>query len=337
MDLHTTTQSNAKPAAKAEWHDWVGELFEPAFGATIEDLVAHEEEPKNKPRVKHISVHDPEAVRKVYEKVHMMTVLDEEMRRQQKEQRTKPALKQTTKQENQTEQKQVTSQSEMRPGQVTVDLTESCIWDTNEISILREAYKSLKQQSIDAMVCYRETTKRNKELESLTSQQKEIIETQKRKLTEARKANKRLHINVNSLNEEVKYLTAKVGAMEEVMREIKADQSDMVKELHDNRVTTDKERMERGRIQMKLENLRKEALAEKLAAEDKIRTQCRKAIHDLKEQVKQLEAELKEEKNKRQITEKGLKHLRTHFSSLSVQDILPQNAVNTDQVKFVQY
>lgn len=220
---------------------------------------------------------------------------------------------------------------------MTVDLNESCIWDTEEISVLREAYKSLKQQSIESMVYHRETKKRNEELETLTSQQKVTIETQKKKLKEALKANKRLQINVNSLNEEVKYLTAKVGAMEEVIREMKLDHSDMVKELHENRVTTDKERMERGRIQMKLDNLRKEALAEKLAAEDKIRTQCKKAIHDLKEQVKQLEKELKEEKNKRQITEKGLKHLRNHFSSLSVQDILPQNAVDTDQVKFVQY
>ena len=36
---------------KGEWHDWVGELFEPVFGATIDDLVAHEEEPDNKPKV----------------------------------------------------------------------------------------------------------------------------------------------------------------------------------------------------------------------------------------------------------------------------------------------
>lgn len=56
---------NTKLDCKAEWHDWVGELFEPAFCSTIEDLVAHEEEPKNKPQVKHISVHDPEAIQKV--------------------------------------------------------------------------------------------------------------------------------------------------------------------------------------------------------------------------------------------------------------------------------
>ena len=74
---------------KTDWHDWVGELFEPAFGATIEDLVAHEEEPQNKPRVKHVSVHDPDAIRKVYQKVHSMMKLDEEMRLQRNRQAKK--------------------------------------------------------------------------------------------------------------------------------------------------------------------------------------------------------------------------------------------------------
>lgn len=322
---------------KGEWHDWVGELFEPAFGATIDDLVAHEEEAKNKPRVKHISVYDPEAVRKVYERVHMMTVLDEEMRRQKAEQRTKPTLKHSTDTREPLVTRQAMREPDLQPGQVTVDLNQPCIWDTSEIGVLREAYKALKQQSIDAMVYVRETQKRNEELETLTARQKTVLDDQKVKLTEARKANKRLQINVNSLNEEVKYLTAKVGAMEDVIREIKQEQSDMVKEVHENRVTTDKERMERGRIQMKLDSLKKEALAEKLAAEDRIRTQCRKAIHELKEQVKTLEAELKEERDKRKVTEKGLKHLRNHFSSLSVQDIIPQNAVKADQIKFIEY
>lgn len=298
MEGHIPTP-NTNTASKTSWHDWVGELFKPAFGATIEDLVAHEEEPKNKPRVKHISVHDPEAVQQVYQRVHMMTVLDEEMRKQRREQGAKSVLKTADKAGHHPELKPVSVETEKRPGQVTVDLNESCIWDSNEISVLREAYKSLKQQSIDAMVYHRETKKRNEELEALTSQQKQTIDIQRRKLKDALKANKRLQINVNSLNEEVKYLTAKVGAMEEVIREMKIEQADMVKELHENRVSTDRERMERGRVQMKLDNLQREAIAEKLAAEDKIRTQCRKAIHDLKEEVKQLEKELKEERKDR--------------------------------------
>lgn len=219
----------------------------------------------------------------------------------------------------------------------SLDVNSECIWNSSEISVLRQAYKTLKQQSIEAIVHVRETVKRNKELETLTAAQRKTIDSQKVKLSEAVMANKRLKLNVDSQNEEIKYLTAKVGAMEEVIRERKQEQSDMVKELHENRVTMDKERMERGRIQMKLDTLKQEAFAEKLAAEDTVRTQCKKAIHDLKEQVKILQKELTEERSKRKVTEKGLKHLRNHFSSLSVQEILPQNVVDTDQLKYVQY
>ena len=187
------------------------------------------------------------------------------------------------------------------------------------------------------MVHARETAKQNKEQSQVIAEQRKTIAALKNSLSEAKICNKRLKINVDSLDDEVKYLTAKVGAMEEVIREIKQEHSDMVQELHDNRVTTDKERMERERIQMKLDDLKHEALAEKLVAEDNIRTMCRQAIHDLKEKVKKLEAELKEERSKRQITEKGLNHLRTHFSSLSVQEILPQTVVTENQVDIVDY
>ncbi|XP_052217807.1 probable inactive protein kinase DDB_G0270444 [Dreissena polymorpha] len=323
-----------------EWKDWVGELFEPAFGATIEDLVAGEDEPKNKPRVKHMSVHDPEAIRKVYERVHMMAILDEEMRAQKKE---PPGA--------QKQQQQLQQQKQQRPIEVkapesgtlasiaspSVAEESSCIWDSAEIGVLRQAYRKLKEDSIESMVHVRETMKRNEDLEKHVVEQKHIIASQKVKLSEAKIANKRLKIHVDSLTEEVKYLTAKTGAMEEVIREVKTEHSDMVKEMHENRVTTDKERMERERIKLKLDLLKREALAEKLAAEDKIRTQCRKAIHDLKEEVKKLEKELMEEKEKRLVTEKGLKHLRNHFSSLSVQDIMPHNAVDRDQIGFIQY
>lgn len=330
--METTT----KVSQTAEWHDWVGELFEPAFAATIEDLVAHEEEPRNKPRIKHVSVYDPDAIRKVYEKVHMMTVLEEEMKKEQQRRKSSPVSAMKPKVEYASASVQ-DKRTDSVQGQVTVDLNQSCIWDSGEIAILREAYKTLKQQSIDAMIHVRETLKRNDDLEKLTVEQQKIIDSQKLKLSEMRNANKRLQIHVTSLKEEVNYLTAKAGAMEDVIKEVKVEHSNMAQELLDNHVSTDKERMERERIQMKLDSLNKTATAEKLAAEDKIRTQCQKAIHDLKEQIKQLEKQLLEEKNRRIITEKGLKHLRTHFSSLAVQDIMPQNAVVKDQLSHVQY
>ena len=229
------------------------------------------------------------------------------------------------------------TESDEKQGKVTVDLNESCIWDTNEIAILREAFKTMKQESVDAMVHVRETLKRNKLLEEKVVEQRKVIESQKLKLSEATNANRRLTIHCDNLQDEVQYLSAKVSAMEEIIKELQTEKSNMVKELHDNRVTTDKERLERERIQMKLDTLKQEALAEKLAAEDNIKTMCKKVILDLQEEVKKLTAELINERKRHKVTEKGLKHLRQHFSSLSVQEIMPPNSVDKNQVDRIQY
>ena len=229
------------------------------------------------------------------------------------------------------------TESDEKQGKVTVDLNESCIWDTNEIAILREAFKTMKQESVDAMVHVRETLKRNKLLEEKVVEQRKVIESQKLKLSEATNANRRLTIHCDNLQDEVQYLSAKVSAMEEIIKELQTEKSDMVKELHDNRVTTDRERLERERIQMKLDTLKQEALAEKLAAEDNIKTMCKKVVLDLQEEVKKLTAELINERKRHKVTEKGLKHLRQHFSSLSVQEIMPPNSVDKNQVDRIQY
>ena len=218
-----------------------------------------------------------------------------------------------------------------------MDLNESCIWDTNEIAILREAFKTMKQESVDSMVHVRETVKRNKMLEAKVVEQRKVIESQKLKLSDATNCNRRLTIHCDKLQDEVEYLSAKVSAMEEIIKELQTEKSDMVRELHDNRVTTDKERLERERIQIKLDNLQKEALADKMAAEDKIRTMCKKVILDLQEEVKKLTADLETERKRHKVAEKGLKHLRQHFSSLAVQDIMPPNAVDKNQVDRIQY
>ena len=195
----------------------------------------------------------------------------------------------------------------------------------------------MKQESVDAMVNVRETLKRNEILEKKVVEQRQVIESQKLKLSEATNANRRLTIHCDSLQDEVQYLSAKVSAMEEIIKEFQTEKSDMVKELHDNRVSTDKERLERERIQIKLDNLKHEALADKLTAEESIKSMCKKVILDLQEEVKKLTAELVNERKRHKVTEKGLRHLRQHFSSLSVQDIIPTNSVEKNQVDRVQY
>ena len=70
----------------SEWNDWVAELFAPSFDITVKDVLEDKtDDAEIKSKIKRVSAFDPEAIKKVYERVHMMTVLDEEMRRQQVE------------------------------------------------------------------------------------------------------------------------------------------------------------------------------------------------------------------------------------------------------------
>ena len=64
-----------------EWHDWVADLFSPSIDVGVEAIL-HGIDKDNavKSKIKRVSALDPEGVKKIYEKVHMMTVLDREMK-----------------------------------------------------------------------------------------------------------------------------------------------------------------------------------------------------------------------------------------------------------------
>lgn len=72
---------------KGEWNDWVGDLFSPAVDVTVKDLLGEdekeEEETVIQSKIKHVSAFDPDAIRRVYERVHLMSVMDDEMKAQQ--------------------------------------------------------------------------------------------------------------------------------------------------------------------------------------------------------------------------------------------------------------
>ena len=55
-------------------------------------------------------------------------------------------------------------------------------------------------------------------------------------------------------------------------------------------------------------------------------------VNDLQDVVKDLTLELQKEKREHEKSRRGLDHLRLHFSSLPLQDVLPPGVVDTDQV-----
>lgn len=69
------------PGPPQEWHDWVEELFSPSLNLEKEAIMEGvNKETAVKSKIKRISMLDPETVREVYERVHMMSMMNDEMK-----------------------------------------------------------------------------------------------------------------------------------------------------------------------------------------------------------------------------------------------------------------
>ncbi|XP_033760501.1 myosin-8-like isoform X2 [Pecten maximus] len=313
-----------------EWNDWVGELFAPAVDVTVKDLLGEktpEEETVIKARIKHVSAFDPEAIRKVYERVRLMSVMDDEMKAQQQ----LPGTEKTAITDGETVEEKPQKKT------VEVELDNSCIWDSDEISILRQAFKSVKGENIRLTGRCKELEKRNLYLETRLGTLSGEVESKAVKITDINKANSRMKIHCEKLQDELDHANARLTAMEEIFSEISSEKGAMVKEVHELRVQRDKDRMEKGRLELNLESVQNAAESEKLAAGESVKVQCQMEIMELEKRVAELTADLANERRVHGITKRGLDHLRQHFASLPLSNIVPPNSVRSDQVSRFQY
>ena len=183
----------------------------------------------------------------------------------------------------------------------------------------------------------KELEKRNNELENELANVKLHLSKKTNQLTEATKANKRLKILSEQLQEDQDYITARMTAMEQIFKEINDEKSKMVKENQEYKIAADKERLDRERIEFQLKSLEQQALCEKMAMEQTIKMECQSEISKLHKRINDLSDELEKEKRFHYITKKGLDHLRQHFASLPLSNIVPPNAVNSDQISKFSY
>lgn len=195
----------------------------------------------------------------------------------------------------------------------------------------------MKQHNVKLKVINKELEKRNNELENELANVKLHLNKKTNQLTEATKANKRLQILSEKLQEDQDYITARMTAMEQIFKEINDEKSKMVKENQEYKIAADKERLDRERIEFQLKSLEQQALCEKMAMEQTIKMECQSEISTLHKRINDLSDELEKEKRFHYITKKGLDHLRQHFASLPLSNIVPPNAVNSDQISKFSY
>lgn len=312
---------------KTDWKDWIGELFTPSYDVTIDDILGEQHEDNTqsliKAKVKLVSALDPETVRDVYERVRVTCVLADEMRKKE----AKDEKKLT---ENKAKEKE---QVEEKP----IDVDQSCIWDSNEISTLRKVFKAVKQHNVKLKVINRELEKRNEELENELTNFKSQLNKRTNQLTEATKANQRLKILSEQLQQELDYITARMTAMEQIFKEINDEKSKLVKENQELKITADKERLDRKRIECQYKSSEQQAVCEKMAMEQTIKMECQSEIATLHKRINDMADELEKERKLHYTTKKGLDHLRQHFASLPLSNIIPPNAVKSDQISKFSY
>ncbi|KAK3096178.1 hypothetical protein FSP39_024085 [Pinctada imbricata] len=312
------------------WNDWVGDLFAPTIDLGVEDILQGvDKDNAVKSKIKRVSVLDPERVKEIYERVHMMTVLDKEMKEKQTEKAEGKASSTVTESKDHPVEKASKVED--------LDLNDSCIWNTNEIKVIRKVMKTIKDQNMKLKVRNRELEKRNSELEGKNFGQEEELEKLKIKLKEVIKANSRLKIHCEHLQSEFDLTNARMTAMEQVFKEVSEEKASMAREVQEIRINSDKDRMDKTRLEVKLESLQREATSQQMAAIDSVKLQCQGEIMKLNEQIKDLTTELNKERKLHRTTKKGLDHLRNHFASLPMSHILPPNSVRQDEIDEFQY
>ncbi|GFN74108.1 hypothetical protein PoB_000061400 [Plakobranchus ocellatus] len=293
--------------------DWVKELFAPIY-----DFDAILDAGKNgygteKPHIKRAPILDPQTVREVFERVHQRVVESERLKQEEFEE----------KKQKEEDQK--------------IDPMKSSIWDTEELDTLRKVYKSAKGEIARLAAELKESRKYSQGLESQLVKQREEVENLGSKLGEAVKANQRLVIHRDSLHQQLAVTEIKVAALTDMWHEIDGLKLKAMEEAKAARIELDSERLQRQKLECDLANQLQNAERERDLATRDIQTQFEIEINDLQDVVKDLSLELQKEKQQHEASRRGLDHLRLHFSSLPLQDVLPPGMVAEDQIARIDH
>ncbi|KAK7090330.1 coiled-coil domain-containing protein 160-like isoform X2 [Littorina saxatilis] len=304
--------------------DWILELFSPTYANAAAVLDGKHEVTEEGPRIKMVSAFDPQSIKNVYERVHMMIKLEEELKKEKA---------QAGKEGSATKKRHTETTADSK----RVNLQDSAIWNAEELSVLRGVFRAAKSQLSGLEVKLRQTQRHNAELEEKLASQGTLLDIKSKKLTEATKANHRLKIHCEELQLEVRSMVMKLEAVTEMWREIDQEKLRMMQENQEHRIALDKERMARQQLEIQLQEASQEIAREKMLAEENAKTRYEHHIHRLQEELVKAEYELEGERQLHSQNKRALEHLRNHFASLPLRDVLPPGVVDRDQVAFIDH
>jgi len=198
----------------------------------------------------------------------------------------------------------------------TLAKEDSCIWDSNEIQVLRRAFKATNDENVRLRS---ELGVLQEDVQKMTVErcaQRKLLATTQQRLHAAETANKRLQMLVNHLKTELDHTTTDLDRLRSVEAEwtyVNGRLQKMQLELstahcrHDNDVAAAEAKWLK-------------VLEEQSLMETAVKTQLNNDVGKLVEKVEGLEQQLDEERADHSRTRKCLEHLRVHFSSLPTSD-----------------
>ncbi|CAH1780809.1 unnamed protein product [Owenia fusiformis] len=326
----------------AESRFWVEDLFPPTFGLSAKELRDGKKDIRDKHLKRGISPLDVSAIKNVYERVRIMTLLeDEEREKFELEQRefddrqstldgkqttldgtqSTFAHKQSTKSKSSTlksldegaGKSKYATKTHFEPD-TSVNMDDSAIWTSKEIDVLREVFKTAKDQNRQMKAVIKSLSKQVDEFDHKLKHKTKMLDLRTSKLGDVVKANKRQDILCASLKTELMEAESVISKLSNEIKTLTKDKSMIYKELHDMRLELEHEKIEHKNTLIKLETGYNQLKQDYNVKTEHFKTIYENEIETLNDLVDKLTRDLEKERQAHSVSKKGLEHLRKHFT-----------------------
>lgn len=293
--------------------EWVKELFAPIYDFDAIVSAGRDGYCGIGSKIRRAPILDPQSIREVFERVHERVLQSEKVKKEEFD------------------------QSQQKAEDEKIDPRKSAIWNTDDLETLRKVYKSAKGEISKLESALKEEKSHCMQLESqVQSQLKEIDELRSR-VSDVAKANQRLVIHRDNLQKQNTVLDLKCAALSDSWIEIAKEKQKAMETMTEANKQLNEERLMRKKLEADICEVRQNLIRETSLIERNITTKCEIEMNDLNEVIRDLTVQLNEERKLHKATRHGLDHLRKHFSSLPLREVMPPGAVLDDQVDRIDH
>lgn len=207
---------------------------------------------------------------------------------------------------------------------------DECIWDTDEIDVLRTHFKAASSQNHKLKAQLKATEDELSTIKEKLRVQSQSANEQTSSLQEAVKANNRLKILCDSLKAQNAKAEREIVDLNEKVKSQKKALIQHVRQMQKYQREAELERIQREQAEASLELQSQEATTDHMMQMENLKSAHKLQMDKMNKKLEEVEDALLQEKRDHERTRKGLEHLQKHFASLSFSE---ENMVRKDDLK----